>query len=66
VSPAASVTFSGATSVTATFAGTVIVWSRPDIWTTKVVPLPFCTVPFVMRECDAAGREREPFVILLG
>src|SRR5216683_3927632 len=25
----------------------------------------FCTVPFVMRECDTGGRETEPLVILL-
>jgi len=35
------------------------------VWTTRVVPLPFCTVPFVMRECDTEGPATEPLVILL-
>jgi len=65
VSPAASVTFSGATSVTATFAGTEIVLEPSLILDHQGGPAAFCTVPFVIRECDAAGLETEPLVILL-
>ena len=45
--------------------GTEIVLEPSSYWTTRVVPPPFCTVPFVMRECDTGERETEPLVILL-